>query len=306
MNKEPIKHHYIPKFILRNFCFEKERTYFYSVKKQSLSIRNLSTLFEVRNLYRDEINNSNPIQIENDLSGFEYEASVILKKFLSSQNEIVLTVEENEKLMLFFAVMGFRSKKAKDVITKGKSQDFYNFWQKNGDLSDFWKRNLSYIVKCRNIDEVLNNPHIDEPIKAFMIRDTGGIFGAYFVLAERRGDEDFVLSDSYPVNITGVFEDGKETPMYSYFPISPSRILIMVYRGSETAPQHVRMFNDDFFNQPRYSSDRSKIRFHLKKLYKENVSKINKDLIENADEGFIVMDCSRVESLKNNNEKSPL
>jgi len=36
-----------------------------------------------------------------------------------------------------------------------------------------------------------------------------------------------------------------------------------------------------------------KIRFHLKKLYKENVLKINKDLIENADDGFILMNPSK-------------
>lgn len=35
MNKEPIKHHYIPQFILRNFCFDDGSHLFYYDKKTS-------------------------------------------------------------------------------------------------------------------------------------------------------------------------------------------------------------------------------------------------------------------------------
>ncbi|MDE6214718.1 MAG: DUF4238 domain-containing protein, partial [Lachnospiraceae bacterium] len=35
MNKEPIRHHYIPQFILRNFCFDEENRLYYFNKKTS-------------------------------------------------------------------------------------------------------------------------------------------------------------------------------------------------------------------------------------------------------------------------------
>lgn len=46
MNKEPVKHHYIPQFLLRNFCDQY--------------------------LYSDDINNiDNPTKIEKDMTCFE-------------------------------------------------------------------------------------------------------------------------------------------------------------------------------------------------------------------------------------------
>ena len=58
MNKEPVRHHYIPQFILRNFCFNDRDDLFYFDKKDSqISVKKTRDIFMVRNLYRDEINN---------------------------------------------------------------------------------------------------------------------------------------------------------------------------------------------------------------------------------------------------------
>lgn len=55
---EPIRHHYIPQFILRNFCFNDRGDLFYYDKENSkTSVKNTRDIFMVRNLYRDEINN---------------------------------------------------------------------------------------------------------------------------------------------------------------------------------------------------------------------------------------------------------
>ncbi len=63
-----------------------------------------------RNLYRDSINhNDNPTEIEKDLSVFECEvAQIINNKFLKDKR-IKLTLEEHEKILLFFAIMGLRN-----------------------------------------------------------------------------------------------------------------------------------------------------------------------------------------------------
>ena len=54
MDKEPVKHHYIPQFILRNFCFDDRSHLFYYDKKISkIYKRETKDIFMIRNLYRD-------------------------------------------------------------------------------------------------------------------------------------------------------------------------------------------------------------------------------------------------------------
>lgn len=55
MKNEPIRHHYIPRFILRNFCFDLEEKllYYYDRGKHELSKKRMQDVFMVRNLYRD-------------------------------------------------------------------------------------------------------------------------------------------------------------------------------------------------------------------------------------------------------------
>ena len=77
MNKEPVRHHYIPQFLLRNFCFDDRKHLFYYDKKASeTSKRKTQEIFMVKNLYRDDINNSeNPTKIESDMARFESEVA---------------------------------------------------------------------------------------------------------------------------------------------------------------------------------------------------------------------------------------
>ena len=63
-----------------------------------------------------------------------------------------------------------------------ESRVFYSKYQVDEDFSDFWKRNLSNLVNCRSLREVMNHKGIDVPIKIFFCRDTFGYFGRYFTI----------------------------------------------------------------------------------------------------------------------------
>lgn len=80
MNKEPVGHHFIPQFILRNFCFDgKSHLFYYDKKTLEISKRKTKEIFMVRNLYRDDINNNqNPTKIETDMAHFESEVARII------------------------------------------------------------------------------------------------------------------------------------------------------------------------------------------------------------------------------------
>ena len=215
-NKEAKRHHYIPQFILRNFCFdEKENVKYFNKHTKNVETKNIRNIFMENNLYRDEINcGDDPTQLEKDFSKYENEISRIVKRMLND-DEIVLTFFEYESLKLFLAISGMRTKNAKEMFGDTKENElFYKQWQENGNINDLWKRNLEHLVKCRSWKEVSENDAIDEPIKQFVRRDTVGLIGKYFVVVEQRGEESFVLGDCFPLtmvtNFPGIF-------LYNFF-----------------------------------------------------------------------------------------
>ena len=295
MQNEAIKHHYIPQFILKNFCFDSfNHINYYDIKKSELYVNNTREVFMQRNLYRDEINHEyEPTQLEKDLSKYENEVAKIIKRFLE-KNDIEITLEEKDSLLLFFAIMALRSintlennfKNAKD-----SEKEFYAKWQENGDLEDLWKRNLGWIVNCRSIEEVIKHPNVDEPFKFFMVRDTISVFGNYFIVLERRGGQDFLIGDCYPVVITG---DIMNIHMFSYFPISPNRIIIIASNGVEGAPLSVRKFDDNILQKPKMSFNRKHLNIHVKKIYESQVNMINNEIIRHSQIGLVFKDADKV------------
>ena len=248
-----------------------------------------------RNLYRDEKNcPTNPTKIERDFATFESEVSQIIKDRFLYLREIKLSSAECEKLKLFFALMGFRSKIVSDQFglkASDQSRKFYTMYQKDGDLSDLWKRNLGYIVNCRSLSDVLNNNNIDDPIKAFMMRDVFGLCGQYFVIAERKESEQFIITDTYPTVINGdAF--GMQLHLYSIFPISPDRIILLASIGVENAPRNVVNLRNCVFTVPKTDYNKNKIMF-VKKLYDEEVRFINSVLVKEASEGWAFKDDNK-------------
>ncbi len=161
----------------------------------------------------------------------------------------------------------------------------------DGNLNDLWKRNLGKLVKCRSFREVYDNSHIDEPIKLFMARDMNGLLGRFFVVAERRGAEEFIIGDGYPSIVTG--SDGAlELSLYSIFPISPDRILILVDNGAIEAPQGVIQINKELLKRPVLLSDGKSIRYPVRKMYEQDVKFINAIVYNAASE---IVSIKRIE-----------
>lgn len=294
---EPKRHHYIPQFILKNFSINSSYfVKFYDKRELKRICKKTSEVFMEDNLYEDKINCQNDIMaIEKDLAKFECEVAPIIKKFLIN-NELLLTDDENNKLQYFFALMGFRSSKTKKFFKLGlskKSKKYYKNYQGNNDFEDFWKRNLSKLVKCRTLKEVVEKEDIDEIIKGFMIRDVNGVNGKHFCLVEATNGEEFVLSDCYPV----VVRDINKIDLYDIFPISPERAILFACEATiNNALSYAKKIGVDemdvLYFRPLVVSkgkneDRKATKLYLKKLFPEEVESINDLIIENAEKGYI-------------------
>lgn len=301
MKKEPIRHHYIPQFILRNFCDEKGFLNYCEKKTNKIMLRKPQDIFMGVNMYRDEINHvENPVKIETDLARFENEVSKIIKEKFLVGNKVIITREEDEKLKLFFAIMGFRSHNTQYMFSEGispESVDMYSQYQGDGNFQDTWKRNLGYLVNCRSLEEILNHKQIDDPIKIFMMRDIFGITGLYFCIVEKREGTGFVIGDTYPTVVTGLDEHGLlQIHIYSINPISPNRVILLVSNGAEGTSADVLGFRRCVVYKPKMDFEEGVIIIHVKKLYPEEVQEINRNIVEVAKVGFVFPEAQTEET----------
>ena len=290
MHSEPIRHHYIPQFILRNFCFEDKRLHYYDKQTGCISVKETRDVFMVRNLYRDEINcDADPVKIEKNLAKYEQEVAQIINGRFLNEKDIVLSFEEEEKLRLFFAIMGFRSHNTWQCFGENASKQwraFYKQYQANGNIRDTWKRNLGHIVQCRSMEEILNHPHIDEPFKVFFIRDTVGYYGKFLAVAEVNDENTFVIGDTYPVVISGICENGLSLIMYEIFPISSKRVLFMVNNGVQYAPRDVLTLRHFLLQPPYRTKETNMLRIRVRKLCTDEVQYLNGEIAKTAQLGF--------------------
>ena len=192
--------------------------------------------------------------------------------------------------------MSFRSRITSDKFGTGASEEnkaFYFMHQEDGNLSNFWKRNLGNLVNCRSLKEVWEHKEIDDPIKIFLQRDTCGCFGLYFVVAERRGPIDFIISDAYPTIISGVTDSNLELMLYYIFPISPDRVILLTANGVCSAPKNVAVFSNEVLRKPKLNPDRKSITIRTRKMYENDVRYVNSALMDEAQEGVAFRDKDR-------------
>lgn len=291
--KEPVRQHYIPQFILKNFCFNnKGELYFFFFKNKETTIKSTKEIFMEKQLYNStNVNFNNPTQIEKDFAKYEQEIALLIKTKIIDQQNISLTLQEEKSLHFFCALLGFRSKNVKDTFANpsNESKALYSQYQSDGNFVELWKRNLSVLVKCRSLDEVIKRNDVDDFIKSFMKRDCSGISSQYFVFFEKRGPIDFVIGDCYPVVISGSTNFGISLDLISFFPLTPYFCMALVNNGSENSPCMLNL--KKYLKKPH---DKNGIlEYRIQKLYEHDIKSINKKIIKNSHSGVAFQDKKR-------------
>ena len=227
MADEPIKHHYIPQFILRNFLDDDGLFYYWDNENKYLSKRNTKSVFMNRSMYRSqEINADNPVEVENNLSKFEQEMAPIFKR-LCSPDEVVLTRKELEMSRIFLSLLSFRSdlrmKQYKDKRFNQSTEELLNEFKGEQDFELFWKKEINVLAQCRTFEEVMNVEGVDPIIKLDFSND---LKGYYMTLVEARGQE-FIISDVYPTLEIYPVAPTINIHLHAIYPISPTRAILL-------------------------------------------------------------------------------
>ena len=290
-----VRQHYIPQFILKNFCYDqnKEKVYFFEAGGDEYFSTYVSNVFMERYLYsKDE----NELEIENSLARFERDVAPIFKK-LCYDAEISLTFAENERLRVFLSLLAFRSASTRDQFDSMSelSREMYGKSSDETNMKNIWLKNVHLVSQSRSIQEVLSNPEVSTPLKVFIKHEFSSF---YMCILECRGTVDFLISDCYPVVMNGEVKllNGASfnVPIYYFYPISESRVIVLVALNIQDVPREVA--NLDYtktLKGPKGSADRTHLIFRPAKVYLPEVEWINEMIVKNAKIGVVVKDLER-------------
>ncbi len=230
---EPIKHHFIPQFIIRNFCFKDEQVYYWNKNTAIIETRNTKSVFMEKNLYRDDNNHpTDPAIIEKKFSKLESEIAVLFQEKILDKDSIKLTRAENEKLRKFLYLLSFRSSTRKqqyidanfDEMTKKHLSEYVT----NNDYVDLWLREIEMILDTENYNDLQNNTDVSWTIRTdFWMH----LSGYYMTFVTPRG-QDFIIGDIYPTaEIFPINAMGTNLYPHYIFPITPNLLLLLNHVG---------------------------------------------------------------------------
>ncbi len=292
--KSHVRQHYIPQFILKNFCYDqnKDKVYFFETGEDEYSSMYASNVFMEKHLYSAP---DNQLEIEESLAKFEADIAPIFKKF-SNDAAISLSFEEDERLRIFLSLLAFRSANTRDQFENMSElgQDIYGRTS-DRSMKDIWLNNVHLISQCRSIKEVVANPDVSNVLKVYIAHE----FSAFYMcVLERRGPVDFVISDCYPVVINGeaVLPNGEtfNVPIYNCYPISESRVIVLVTNYIKDVPRDVANLDcSKILKGPKCSLNRKHVVFRPERIYLDEVEWINEMIIKNAKIGVVVKDLER-------------
>jgi hypothetical protein len=310
---EPVKHHFIPQFILRNFTHSNDQIYYWNKESLKIEVRNTKSVFMVKNLYRDEKNHpTDPAIIEKKFAQFESKIATLFQEKIIDKSPIVLTRTENEDLRKFLYLLSFRSSTRKqqyidgnfDNMTKEHLKDYVI----DDDYIDLWLREIEMILNLENYHDLQKNDEVSWTIKTDF---WSHLSGYYMTFVTPRG-QDFVIGDVYPTaEIYPIGINGANLYPHFMFPITPSLMLLLNHvrfrpesrKGLPILDNMVKFSNikgnaiatpsAKYIIHGQYSKEDT-YTYKINKIYSEETIYLNSLALNEVRQGFSYFDFNRI------------
>ena len=226
---EPIKHHFIPQFILKNFVHNNNQIYYWNKNNSKIEIRNIKSVFMVKNLYRDKKNHpTDPAIIERKFAQLESTIATIFQDKIIGKELIILTRTDNEILRKFLYLLSFRSSTRKQQYIDANFDDMtkshLSKYVSNDDYVDLWLREIDSILDVENYHDIQKNEEVSWTIRTVFWTHLSSY---YMTFVTPRG-QDFIIGDVYPTaEIYPLNFDGANLYPHFIFPVSPNLLLVL-------------------------------------------------------------------------------
>lgn len=226
---EPIKHHYIPQFILRNFNKEGNRVCYWNIENNKLEERSTSSIFMEKNLYRNNDYSDEPTKIERKFSQLENEISQLIKNNILNREVITLTRAEAFKLRNFLFLMSFRIRarmqQYRDQNFTPDTKEYLSSYVKNENYEKLWLEELNNILDAKSIENVLN-----ADADSIMKEQAFSFKSFYYLTFVKTKEQNFLLGDVYPtaeIDISLINDSPEKTFLHFLYPITPNLMIIL-------------------------------------------------------------------------------
>lgn len=319
--QEPRKHHYIPRFILKNFNDNNGQVNYWDIKKNKLEKRNIKSVFMNIDMYRDEtINEQDPTQIESKFAIFECEIAKLISEKILNKNEITLKKSELEQLRIFITLLAFRSNSRMNQYINNSfnesTRDTLLKYQPDGNFEKLWRRELDILATCRSYEEIEQSDLIDPIIKLDFFNDLEGF---YMTFVDARGGE-FLLSDIYPtLEVFPIIDINIH--LHCILPLSPTRMLLLnhimfkkEYKDNSVFKNMAKLskITGEATVQPKckhnfnsFANKDSEYIYKVRKVYAQDIEYINALILNETKIGVIFRNAEKIiESVKLFNERN--
>jgi len=329
-----VNSHYIPQFILRNFCND-ERIQYYDMVEKTVEKRTTKTVFSERGYYPDKLEKDLCYKIESQF------ANVLNKKIINEKYRITIDQRDQMVIKKFLIITMLRVRdenldhniwlqelKKDKLIPEGYSiTDLFN--------EDFYG-SINEVLNCNDLDSLLKISDQSNSLNLFtFIKDA--IYSYNVFVSTNHAKEDFIITDRGWAGYRGPLGVKKINAMlnmlqlrydpqidmlvhmsspqdYAVYPLSSSMALIamssaykihspkthyhIIYpEEAPTLSSSLGFGSIDIIESPeiRYGRDGLKeYRYDIKQLTKKDVSFLNGLLIKKADRYCGFADVDRV------------
>lgn len=314
-------HHYIPRFILRNFAIDdyhkknsdKEEINIYSIKNNNLEIGKIQKNYGILNMYKDINNKNNIMYVEQELSKLESKVSIIIRKIIENDK---ITIKRNElfNLKKFLFIMCYRNNEKRIQYLNN------NFNISNQISIQLYMQNKNFNtpkeVWLNDIKEILDMDYMD--ILKFSENDIENILfdkkvtkiypsvyidliidmTMFLCIWKTDNESEFIVTD----NSFGIYEGSQSNVCFhKFYVVSPNTILVLSNKAFHSDGQIIGLLNEYYkqgfktlFEQSLHYTPvveykktdtvniNDKFTYKVKIITKEIVNLINSILLDNV------------------------
>ncbi|KAG0001463.1 hypothetical protein BGZ80_009358 [Entomortierella chlamydospora] len=247
-------HHYIPRFILKNFSDGSHgmegdpQIKIHDVRSQRSSQMNIGKVYGVQNMYRD-LKSDDCMQFEKLLGKLDSSAEKFVNKILSGSRDLPLTRAGLLEFKKFLAIMMYRSEcrrkqYTEDLFDMPTRLSILRHMRLNniGSMQEVWFENLKWIIKTSMDDINKEVPKLNlmsgplaalaynGPIHIAEFMDFISLTMHYVCIWQAPKGSEFILTD----NCFGCYEGPVGITLHIFFVISPEYVVVMAHRAFMT------------------------------------------------------------------------
>lgn len=244
--------HYVPQFILKNFCYTDDYTFCFAKKENKIftpNVRNIAS----ESFYNDLENGVQDYSYEPLLTEIEDKAALGIKKLITERTIRSLNNTDFEDISLFIAIQVLRTKNIREEM-----------WHMNNEIAKILRESGAEPDKVKNFYEFKSEKEVKEA-SLYNLRIASDL---YPILRKKKwilytSDEQFITSDNPVTRQNTINEDSLRGTLglgskgiEIYFPLSPSLTLCLFCEESflDIQLKH-EMFREKLESQGNYETN---------------------------------------------------